>query len=93
MIVLLLVVLGLLALIFWARAAWSAIAIVIMSRPGQRVNNYFRLGRWKFTELEIALGQAAVPHLRRYKSALLAFLAVILCMAIVAGLLTVERLN
>ncbi len=93
MISVVMMVLGLLAFGFWGLAVWSAIAVVAMSESGLRLKNYFRLGLWKFAELEKTLGPPVIPHLRRYRMAFVAFFAVILGFLIIAALLAAEQQN
>ena len=62
----------------WIVAVWSAIAVIRLAPAGEKLRNYMRLGWWKFGEIEAAVGPAVVPHLKRYRIALLAFLAAVI---------------
>lgn len=57
----------------WLVALWSALGIVSLSPPGERMRNYLALGWWRFADLESRLGAMAIPHLRRYKTAFVIF--------------------
>ena len=86
-------VLLLVALTAWAAAAFSALSIVALAPPGSKLTSYFQLGLGRFTTLEAALGVKAVPHLRRYRTALISFMACVIAGAAVSILLAGERLN
>jgi len=82
----------LVALAAWGAAAFSALAIVTLAPRGSKLS-YLQLGLCRFATLEAALGANAVPHLRRYRTALIGFLACVIAGAAVSILLAGERLN
>lgn len=75
---------ALIAFIAWAIAALNALIVCRVALPGEKLVTYFKLGLWKFAELEARLGPAVVPHLTRYKRAFLVFLATICAMLVVS---------
>ena len=68
---------ALIAFIAWAIAVLNAMNITSLAPPGEKLATYFKLGMWKFAEIEALLGPAVKPHLMRYKRAFLVFFAVI----------------
>ena len=83
----------LVALTAWAAAAFSALSIVTLAPRGSKLKSYFQLGLCRFATLEAALGARAVPHLRRYRTALISFMTCVIAGAAVSILLAGERLN
>jgi hypothetical protein len=68
---------ALMAFIAWAVAVLNALNITSLAPPGEKLSTYFKLGMWRFTEIEARLGPAVKPHLKRYKRAFFVFFAVI----------------
>ena len=83
----------LVALTAWAAAAVSAVSIVARAPRGNKLTSSFPVGLGRFATLEAALGAKAVPHLRRYRTALISFMACVIAGAAVSILLAGERLN
>ncbi len=75
---------ALIAFTAWAIAALNALIVSRLALPGEKLASCFRLGLWKFADLEARLGPAVVPHLARYKRAFLVFLATIGAMLVVS---------
>jgi len=88
-----LVILVLVAVVAWLTAVISAIAVVQIAPPGQRIASLFRLGWLRFSTLSAQLGPAVVPHLARYRVAIFAFMACVIAMAAMSILLATERAN
>ncbi len=93
MILFLFLFLGLGAFAAWVVASYSAISVSSMSPKGEKVLNYFRLGRLKFAELEDRLGPGAMPHLRRYRVALFSFFGFCGCIVAIAVLVALIESN
>jgi hypothetical protein len=93
MILVLYLFLGLGAAAAWVVAAYSAISVFRMSPKGEKVSNYFRLGRLKFTDLEDRLGPGAMPDLRRYRVALFSFFGFCGCILAIAALVALIESN
>ena len=68
---------ALIAFIAWSIAALNAMIVTRVALPGEKLSTYFKLGLWKFTELEARLGPGIAPHVARYKRAFLIFFATI----------------
>jgi hypothetical protein len=68
---------ALIAFIAWAMAALSALNVVQLAPKGEKLMSYFRLGLWRFTDLEASIGPQVTPHLVRFKRAFLVFFATI----------------
>ena len=90
MIAILVAVLALLAVVAWVAAVIAAMRVVGVSPRGQRLRNYGRLGWWRFTELESDLGEVAVPHLRTYRRAFIAFMICVLAATAAGALLATQ---
>jgi hypothetical protein len=75
----------------WMVAVYSAIAVVRLAPPGQRLSAYFNLGWWRFAKVRSAIGPAADPHINRFRYAFYVYLAVIA--AIVAALAALVALT
>lgn len=72
----------------WLVAVWSAISVVRLAPPGQKVRAYFNLGWWRFAKVRASIGPAAEPHIIRFRRAFYVFFAVIASVFLaVAGLL------
>ena len=72
----------------WLVAVWSAISVVRLAPPGQKVRAYFNLGWWQFAKARASIGPAAEPHIIRFRRAFYVFFAVIASVILaVAGLL------
>jgi hypothetical protein len=71
-------VIGAAAVATWIVALWSALNVIGLSPKGEKLTNYFRLGRLQFKAIEASAGPAVVPHTRRFGWALLAFLVVVI---------------
>ena len=93
MVAILFAVLGLGALGAWGVAVVSAIAVIQMAPPGDKLESYFQLGWLRLSTLRARLGPGVEPHLRRYRNALLSFLACILVGMVIGTGLAMERLN
>jgi hypothetical protein len=93
MILVLYLFLGLGASAAWIVASYSAISVFRMSPKGEKVDNYFRLGRLKFAELEGRLGEGATPHLQRYRAALFSFFGFCGCIMAIAALVALLEPN
>lgn len=68
---------ALIAFIAWAVAVLNALIITRLALPGEKLATYFKLGMWKFAEIEARLGPAVKPHILRYKRAFFVFFAVL----------------
>jgi len=86
-----LVILVLVAVVAWFTAVISAIAVVQLAPPGQRISSLFRLGWLRFSTLSAQLGPAVAPHLTRYRLALFAFMACVVAAAAMSTLLATQR--
>ena len=93
MIFAMLVILILVAVTAWFMAVISAIAIVQLAQPGERLASLFRLGWLRFSTLSVQLGPAAAPYLTRYRIAIFAFMACVIAAVAMSILLAAERLN
>ena len=88
-----LVILVLAALAAWVTALISAVGVVQLAAPGEKLSSLFRLGWLRFSTLSAQLGPAALPHLTRYRMAIFVFLACVVGLAAMSILLAAERMN
>ena len=93
MIIAVLVIFGLVAIAAWITAVVSAVAVVQLAVPGQKLASLFRLGWLQFSTLKTQLGPAALPHLARYRMAMVAFLACVIAGVAISIVLSADRLN
>jgi hypothetical protein len=77
---------ALIAFIAWAMAVLAALNVVQLAPKGEKLTSYFRLGLWRFADLEATIGPQVTPHLIRYKRAFLVFFAVIVAIIALSSL-------
>ena len=78
-------VIGAFAMLSWLVAVIQAIQIVSLAPKGERLGSYFALGWWKFGQIEAKAGPAAVPHIKIYQRAVIAFLAFVILGLLLSG--------
>lgn len=78
-------VIGVFAMLSGVVAVIQAIQIVSLAPKGEKLGSYFALGWWKFGRIEAKAGPAAVPHVRIYQRAVIAFLAFVILGLLLSG--------
>jgi hypothetical protein len=71
------------AFIAWAIALLTALSVVRLAPPGQKLASYFQLGWWRFAALEQRLGPPVLPLITRYRRAFFVFFGVILMLLLI----------
>jgi hypothetical protein len=89
----LLLVLALIAVVAWNIAVIAAFRIAKLAPAGQRLDAWLSLGWWRFAKVRELAGDAAIPHVKRYTQAFLAFFAAAVAALIIAGLLAIAEQN
>lgn len=83
----LILVSALVAVVAWNIAVIAAFRIARLAPAGRRLDAWFSLGWWRFAKVRELAGDAAIPHIKRYIQAFLAFFAAVLTAMILAGLI------
>ena len=81
------------ALVAWITAAGSALGIVRLAAPGERLRSYFDLGFWRFQRLTERLGAAVVPLIASYRLSFFVFFAFALLLIAVLSLLAIAQME
>lgn len=89
----LLLVVVLAAVVAWNVAVIAAFRIARLAPAGQRLDTWFFLGWWKFAKVRELAGDAAIPHIKRYIQAFLAFFAAVLTAVIIVVLAAMAAQN
>lgn len=74
----------LVAVVAWNIAVIAAFRIIKLAPAGQRLDAWFALGWWRFAKVRELAGDTAIPHIKRYIQAFLAFFAAIIAAMVIA---------
>jgi hypothetical protein len=84
------VVLVLVAVVAWGVAIAAAVRITTLAPAGQRLETWFSLGWWRFARVRELAGDAAIPYIKRFVQAFLAFFAVVLAAIVLTFLVAMS---
>ena len=86
-------VIALVAVAAWCVAVFSAFRVITLVPAGQRLKAWSSLGWWQFDKVRGLAGDAAVPHVKRYIQAFVAFFAAVIGVIVIAAIAAIAEQN